>query len=279
MKNLLVIALFLGCAMPAFAQVPQGFNYQTVVRDNNGQPLVNTPVNFRISIVDFFLLDTTYVEIHYKQTNQFGLVAFQVGGGNVQKGNFMNINWAVLEMHMLVETDVNGSGTYNFMGDTRLLSVPYAMVAGKVLENPNVRNNQFVSGYFFTTTTRNADVMTGDSVVVAKSGTYLITADATGYGIVYNLVTNPNGDNDVRMKIFRNGFITYDMPLHDYKKDDGYPTVGYNLTPRQSSLLRTVYLNQGDVISTGIYIGTYGSTPNTSALGYLNYELNLIKID
>ena len=278
MKKIFFLYAIAGFSALVTAQVPQAFNYQAIVRDNNGQPLMSTLINFRISIYDNFALDTSYVELHYKQTNQLGLVTLQVGAGVAEKGYFPSINWAVPEMHMIVEADINNTGTFTYMGDTRLLTVPYAMVAGKSLESNH--NNQHKNGYFFTTTLRDTDVMNGDTLVVAKSGLYLFTVDATGYGLVYNSVSISHGDNDLAMKIYRNGNQVFSLPLADYKKDEGYPTGSYNLTGRQTTIVRNVYLNQGDVITMAIRIGSFGGPPyNTSAMGCLSYEMNLVKIE
>ena len=73
----------------AVAQVPQGINYQTVVRNTNGNPVTNQAVAFRISVLeDNALGNTVYTEEHSLTTNAFGLVNFVIGSGNTTLGNF-----------------------------------------------------------------------------------------------------------------------------------------------------------------------------------------------
>ncbi len=78
----------------SFGQVPQGFKYQAVCRDNTGALIQNQSVNIRLSVHDLDALGTViYQEIFTLVTNQFGLIIADVGKGNVQSGNFASIPW------------------------------------------------------------------------------------------------------------------------------------------------------------------------------------------
>lgn len=115
-----------------FAQSPQSFNYQAVVRDNTGNPLANKAVNFRISILDNNINGTIqYQEIHNPVSNQFGMVVLEIGKGAVSQGNFSNITWANGSKFLRVELDINGGNAYTVIGSQQLLSVPYALYAEK----------------------------------------------------------------------------------------------------------------------------------------------------
>jgi hypothetical protein len=51
MKQLtLIILLSLGCSLPILSQAPQGFNYQAVIRDGNGEILENANVTIKFTI-------------------------------------------------------------------------------------------------------------------------------------------------------------------------------------------------------------------------------------
>ncbi|PKP38299.1 MAG: hypothetical protein CVT98_05215, partial [Bacteroidetes bacterium HGW-Bacteroidetes-15] len=52
MKNQLFIIALLLFFTGAYPQAPQGFNYQAVIRDSQGQPLANQLVSIKITLQD-----------------------------------------------------------------------------------------------------------------------------------------------------------------------------------------------------------------------------------
>jgi len=112
------------------AQTPQGIKYQAVVRDMNGNVLTNQNVHFRISILpektDGFAV---YSEIHSCTTNKFGLVDIEIGKGINPSGEFSAINWATGQYSLKVELDPAGGNSYQIMGVSPFMSVPYALFA------------------------------------------------------------------------------------------------------------------------------------------------------
>ncbi len=111
-----------------FAQVPQSFQYQSVVRDAAGTALVNQPVNFQISIISGSITGTVvYSETHTASTNAYGIVTLNIGGGTPVTGTFSVINWGSTSHYIKVEADPAGGTNYLDMGTTQLLSVPYAL--------------------------------------------------------------------------------------------------------------------------------------------------------
>ncbi len=134
MKNSLTLILFLlfnGTLI--FAQAPERFNYQAVVRDNGGNVVQNQGVSLKISVLENGASgNVAYAETHNVNTNQFGLVTLAVGGGTLFSGNFSNIDWGVNSHFLQVEIDVTGGSNYAMMGTTQLLAVPYALHATTV---------------------------------------------------------------------------------------------------------------------------------------------------
>lgn len=132
MKTLKIILSWLAMVIvyqASFSQVPQGFKYQAICRDNTGALIQNQPVNIRLSVHDVDPLGTIlYQETFTLVTNQFGLIMADVGKGNVQSGNFATIPWETWDKFLEIELDM-GSG-FSSMGTTQLLSVPYALHAG-----------------------------------------------------------------------------------------------------------------------------------------------------
>ena len=110
-----------------FAQVPKAFNYQAVVRDADGYVISNQSIGFRISIIQG--QTTVYTETHSENTNQFGLVSFQIGNGTVENSSFDDINWGAEACFLKVEMDPTGGTNYTVSGIEQLLAVPYALYA------------------------------------------------------------------------------------------------------------------------------------------------------
>jgi len=110
------------------AQAPQAFKYQAVVRDNGGNVLTNHIVNFKISILKSSASGTAvYVETQKDTTNPFGLANLKIGNGTFVSGSFTTINWGNDEYFVKIEFDVNGGSSFQTMGTSQLLSVPYAL--------------------------------------------------------------------------------------------------------------------------------------------------------
>ena len=118
------------CAVSVFAQAPQKFTYQAVVRNANNMLVVNAPVGVRVSILQGGVNGTlVYMETQTPFTNANGLITLQIGGGNVQQGNFADIDWSGGSYFLKTETDPDGGSNYSLTSTQQLLSVPYALYA------------------------------------------------------------------------------------------------------------------------------------------------------
>ncbi len=112
------------------AQSPEAFNYQAVVRDASGQPLVNQSIALRMGIAEKTPTGTlAYQEKHNVTTTANGTVSIQAGGGAVLLGSFGNINWGEDAHFLIVDLDPNGGSSYSNIGIQQLISVPYALHA------------------------------------------------------------------------------------------------------------------------------------------------------
>ncbi len=141
MRRLLaVLALMLITAAGTNAQqVPQGFNYQGIVRDDAGGVAANQTVTLRLSVVDGATSNAEYVETHQVTTNTFGLFTLQVGRGNRVSGSFGGVTWKNGNKSLKVEVDL-GTGFID-LGSSQLQSVPYALVAGSLAGPVNLALN------------------------------------------------------------------------------------------------------------------------------------------
>ncbi len=130
MKNrLLFLLLAFGISGSMLAQsVPQGFNYQSIVRDNStGMPLANQTVTL------LFLLRSgapngpvAYSEKQVISTNQFGLVNLVIGQGVPVSGEFSTINWGGGAKYLSVSVETSPN-QFQDLGSSQLMSVPYAL--------------------------------------------------------------------------------------------------------------------------------------------------------
>jgi len=128
MKKITLTLVIITIAITVFAQSPQAFKYQTVVRDNAGDILDNQNVSFQISILEGSTLGTAvYIETHDTTTNEQGLVSLEIGNGDVVSGVFAEIDWGGDGYFLQVELDEIGGDNYQLMGTSQLLAVPYSL--------------------------------------------------------------------------------------------------------------------------------------------------------
>ena len=135
MKNILLFLSVMLFSTAIFAQAPESFNYQAVVRDQSGNPVVNKSVGFRISILQTSMTGSPiYTETHNASTNDQGLVTLKIGEGS-SSNNFSAIDWSGDKYFIKVEVDPEGGSNYIPYGTSQLLSVPYALEANKLNGN------------------------------------------------------------------------------------------------------------------------------------------------
>ena len=133
MKNKLLLALCLcGLFLPkAQAQfTPQGFNYQTVLRNSTGAALSNQTVSLLFSIRSGAPNGpVAYSEKQVATTNELGLINLVIGQGGVpQAGDFAAINWGGGAKYLSVSVE-SSPGNFEELGNQQLMSVPYAQYA------------------------------------------------------------------------------------------------------------------------------------------------------
>jgi hypothetical protein len=152
MKNIYIIALIY-FSINSYAQVPQGIPYQAIARNGQGQPLANTNVKVRFSILDSTATGTAvYVESHNTTTSALGLFTANVGMGNASTGTFSAINWGQNFKFLKVELDTTATGnSYIDLGTQQMMSVPYALYAGSAIESITATNTCFSNSQVFST--------------------------------------------------------------------------------------------------------------------------------
>ena len=121
------IILLILLPISGLSQAPQKINFQSILRNTNGEVVANKAVSLRISILSGSLTSTlVYSEIHTKTTDASGLISLQIGNGTVLSGSFSAILWGNEAHFIKLEADFNGGSNYVLLGTQELMSVPYA---------------------------------------------------------------------------------------------------------------------------------------------------------
>ena len=129
-KFTVLIVMLLLCVGNLFAQVPEEFNYQAVVRNASNALVTNAPVGVRVSILEGSANgNVVYMENHTATTNANGLLTIVIGRGTVLEGNFASIKWKLGQLFLKTEIDPAGANNYTIISTQQLLSVPYALYA------------------------------------------------------------------------------------------------------------------------------------------------------
>ena len=142
MRRLTTLFAFLMlCVTALFAQAPNKFTYQAVVRNTSNQLITNTLVGIRVSILQNSATGSVvYSETQMLSTNANGLVTMNIGEGTVVYGSFNNIDWSAGTFFLKSEIDPTGGSNYTISSTQQLLSVPYALYA-------NEAGNSFSGNY------------------------------------------------------------------------------------------------------------------------------------
>ena len=288
MKRILItLTLFFSVIAASFAQAPQKFSYQAVVR-NESNTLVRGTVGVRVSILQGGVNGTVvYQETHITTTNINGLMTLQIGGGTMLSGDFATIDWADGPYFLKTETDPNGGTNYTIEGTQQLLSVPYALYAGSAANSfsgsyndltdlpqmPDIPTN--VSAF-----NNDAGYITMDSVPEIPTNVSAFVNDA-GYVTESTLSTeNYITQND----LITNNYVTYaDIPTNvsAFVNDAGYitmdsipefPEIPTNVSAfvndagyvTESTLTTENYITQNDLI-TNNYVTSADIPTNVSA--------------
>jgi hypothetical protein len=127
MKRLLLTFIGSILAMIALAQVPQGFTYQAVARNVEGEVLSEQNINAQISLQNEDGTVSYYVETHSITTSPHGVLKLVVGNGEPIEGVFNDIPWGTATIFLKVEIDPAGGNSFTHIGTSPLYAVPYSL--------------------------------------------------------------------------------------------------------------------------------------------------------
>jgi hypothetical protein len=130
MKRTLLLILNLCIALQVFSQSQQGFSYQAVIRNSQGQPIVNQALVVKITLQDEGGNSIYFSEIHEVVSSPQGIFSISVGQGEVINGSLDATPWSINNIFINVQVDISGSGSnFSELGTSRIMSVPYAFYA------------------------------------------------------------------------------------------------------------------------------------------------------
>ena len=130
MKKIFTLIILLIFSTLSMAQTPDQISYQAVVRDGGNNLISNQTIGVQISILQGTTTgNAVYIETHTPESNENGLVTFEIGTGTVVSGDFSTIDWSSNSYFVQTDMDPAGGTNYTITAVSQLLSVPYAMHA------------------------------------------------------------------------------------------------------------------------------------------------------
>ena len=273
MRRLLTICLLL-FGLSLFGQsVPNKMNYQLIVRDLSGSIQANKTLAFKLSILQGSPSGTSvYTEIFSKTTNGFGLINHQLGTGSTIQGSFSGIDWSQGPYLVQTQIDFNGGTNYQTVGNTELISVPYAKYAevagsgvngGVSLDNDSTNELQTLSLQGDTLFLSNSPYVilpqssgasldndtTNELQTLSQSGSTITLSNNGGTITVFDgdynsLINTPTIPTQTSQLTNNSGFITTEV---DGSTTNEIQTLSYSNDTLYLTLGGTVYLPTSSV--------------------------------
>ncbi len=240
MKKLAFILLAMVCGgFTILAQSPGLFNYQAVVRNSNGDLMINSDINFRISIREGSSDGTTvFSETHLVQSNSYGVCNLKIGDGNNITGSLSTIDWSSGTYFLQIETDVSGGESFTETGTVQLLSVPYAMYANAVSNTDDADADPTNELQDLTFSGDTLSLENGNHIIFPYDSSHWAV---NGQSIYYNTGNVGIGSSTPRSKleVKADASFTVDDTLFSVKDKDG--NIVFAVFPDGAK----VYVNEG----------------------------------
>lgn len=251
-KTVLFVVAILSSSTVLFAQMPEKFSYQAVVRNASNTLVSNALVCVHVSILQGSVTgNAVYVETHTAVTNANGLLTIEIGGGTAQQGIFADVDWSEGPYFLKTEIDPDGGTNYSITSTQLLLSVPYALYAKESGNGFSGDYNDLINAPTIPTVPTNVSVFNNDigyltsyteqQVLSISHDTIFLTGGSfvklpAGFNGDYNSLTNkptiPMIPTNVSAFTNDMGYITMDsvpaIPtnISTFINDAGYLTEG-----------------------------------------------------
>ena len=240
MKKIVTILATVLLSVSLWAQAPQSFSYQAVIRGGNNVLVANKPVGMKISLLQGSEKGkAVYVETHKPTSNDNGLVSIAIGGGTKDASSiaFASIDWSKGPYFVQTETDVTGGTNYSLTGVSQLLSVPYAMYAGNGVSNGGyIGQMNYWDGMSWVQISKGTD----SSNLVLEKGIPTWKKESNNYS-----------DNLGKSNIYISGELSNEEAQNRINKDCGSNTQGITITGTKN-ITDLIIPSLSDVISIDI---------------------------
>ncbi|MEQ8526120.1 tail fiber domain-containing protein, partial [Gracilimonas sp.] len=175
-------------AAEVMAQVPQGFNFQAVARNADGDLITNSELGVRVSVLQGSETGTAvYIETQTPTTSAAGSFQIVIGEGT-SEDDFSTIDWSSDNYYVKLEIDAAGGTEYEELGTTRLLSVPYALLAHDVV-NEGSGSTEPITEYTLNTTEGDTSFTVS---AIGNSGLAAIRGNSSTDGVNYGVIGTAN---------------------------------------------------------------------------------------
>jgi len=276
MKTLVTILVSLFIINGIFAQVPEKFSYQAVIRNSANTLLTNTNVGIQVSILQGSATGTpVYVERHTATTNANGLVSISIGTGTPVTGVFAGINWGSGTYFIKTETDPAGGNNYSITGTSQLMSVPYALYAKNVKNNDDADASPTNEIQSLSINGNQLSISDGNTVTLPTSGGG--TPGGSNGNIQFNNTGSFYGENELFWNSSENrlgiGTSTPEAPLTVLHDGTAYRR---GLVVKSTSSFSAIYADAADGDAAVLFL-KYGelkwNTRNNPEFGNDNYQI------
>lgn len=139
-KQFTLMTMFALLSLFGNAQIPQGFNFQAVARDAQGELITDTSIEVIVKIrFGSESGEVLWEELHKTTTNEYGMFSLVVcGDDNLRIGGSIPIvtaiPWLAGNHYIDLQIDAAGRGFVE-LGATPLRAVPYSMASSSVIQN------------------------------------------------------------------------------------------------------------------------------------------------
>lgn len=277
------LLVFIGIiANVAWAQSPNKFTYQAIVRDTGTNAVFSSQnIGMRLSIMQGSSQSApVYSETFSTSSNSGGLITVLIGDGVVVSGNFSTIDWSNGPFFILTETDPTGANNYTISGTSQLLSVPYSLFSNSSVKAA-IADSALVANQADTATIalnaywkRNGSKIHYDGGNVGigtnnplASGLHIKMLNATirmedtdsQAGDVYGMVNNTLGNGVLNFAIYN---FTDAVPELSFKGDGDVAIQNGDLGIGNTNPKSKLHVTNGDVYIESIGKGVIMKSPN-----------------